>query len=125
MREDVRRLLVQARRDLEIAEKNIGLKAFEVTAFLCEQSVEKGMKALYVHRLKRRAPAIHSLIEIARPLAIPKALREPLALLNMDYVASRYPDAANGIPAEIYTKSMAEGRVAAARKVWVWIEKQV
>ena len=35
------RLILQARRDLENARKNIGIAAYEVAAFLAHQSVEK------------------------------------------------------------------------------------
>jgi HEPN domain-containing protein len=125
MRKDVERLLAQARRDLSNAEKNITIQAYEVAAFLCEQSVEKGLKALYAHARRQRPPATHSLIELGQDLSTPKTLAKALATLNMDYVASRYPDAANGVPGELYTKDMADERVAAAREVWAWLEKQL
>ncbi len=38
MRIEAERLIKQAERDLENARKNIGIEAFEVTAFLAEQA---------------------------------------------------------------------------------------
>lgn len=40
-----------------------------------------------------------------------------LRVLNPEYVASRYPNAANGIPAENYDRLKAEGLLSAAEKV--------
>lgn len=124
-RREVERLLTQARRDLENAEKSISIAAHEVAAFLCQQSIEKAMKALYAHKRRTRAPATHSLIELGSDLSAPKTLAKALATINPDYVMSRYPDAANGVPGHLYTKQMAEERVEAAREVWKWIERQI
>jgi HEPN domain-containing protein len=125
LRKDVERLLAQARRDLRNAEKNIDVEAFEVAAFLCQQAIEKALKALYTHARRKRAPATHSLTELGQELSAPKTMTEALATLSPDYVVSRYPDAANGVPGEIYTRRMAEERVAAAKEIWAWIEKQL
>ena len=40
MRKDVERLILQARRDLVNARKNIGIEAYEVAASLAHQAVE-------------------------------------------------------------------------------------
>lgn len=125
LRKEVERLLLQARRDLANAEKILPTEAYEVVAFLCQQSVEKGLKALYTHKRRTRSPATHSLLELAADLSAPKSLSSALATINPDYVTSRYPDAANGVPGQLYTKDMAKGRIEAAREVWAWLDKQI
>ncbi|MBI4613897.1 MAG: HEPN domain-containing protein [Planctomycetes bacterium] len=123
-RKEVENLLAQARFDLKNAEKNISVAAYDVAAFLCHQSVEKGLKALFLQSRRQRPPPTHSLHELAQELSAPKSLVEALTLINADYVAARYPDAANGVPALLYTKKMAADRLAAARKIWDWLEKR-
>ncbi len=125
LRKEVERLLVQARRDLANAEKILSTEAYEVVAFLCQQSVEKGLKALYTHKRRSRAPSTHSLIELAADLSAPKSLGNAFATINPDYVTSRYPDAANGVPGQLYTKDMAKQRIEAAREVWAWLDRQI
>lgn len=41
MRPEVERLLKQADRDLENARKNLSIEAYEISAFLAQQAVEK------------------------------------------------------------------------------------
>lgn len=40
--------LRQSLHDLEMANKNIGIKGYDVTAFLCHQAVEKLLKTIYL-----------------------------------------------------------------------------
>jgi HEPN domain-containing protein len=90
----------QADRDLENAAKNVGIAAFEVAAFLAEQSVEKYLKAAWTEVRREAAPRIHSLTELGDALGVPADIRRHLVNLNADYTTARYPDAANGVPYE-------------------------
>jgi len=47
MRREIERLLKQADRDLENARKNLSIEAYEVTAFLAQQAVEKYLKGTW------------------------------------------------------------------------------
>ena len=42
-----------AERDFSSAKKNFKKKIYYVSAFLCQQSVEKGLKALYIKKYQR------------------------------------------------------------------------
>jgi len=42
-------------------------------------------------------------------------------LLNPEYVVSRYPDAANGIPAENYDAEKTERLLTAVERVHKWV----
>ncbi|HUO84861.1 MAG TPA: HEPN domain-containing protein [Thermoanaerobaculia bacterium] len=125
MREEARRLLLQARRDLENAEKNISIAAYEVAAFLCHQGVEKYLKAAWIELQRERPPATHSLRDLGAPLGMPENLLSRLRYLNPDYTIARYPDAANGIPYEMYDQSIARSKLAAALEVAEWIESRI
>ncbi len=122
MRKEVERLVLQARRDLENARKNIGIGAHEVAAFLCHQGVEKFLKAAWIHSKGRRPPPTHYLKQLGDGLKIPKRLMKHLLFLNPDYTVSRYPDAANGVPYELYDEEIAHAKVSAAEDVAQWAE---
>lgn len=84
MRKEVERLVLQARRDLENARKNIGIGAYEVAAFLSHQAVENHLKGAWIQRKKTRPPATHYLRELGTQLRIPKRLLRHLNFLNPD-----------------------------------------
>lgn len=121
MRQEVERLIKQGNRDLENAEKNIGIEAYEVAAFLAQQAVEKHLKAAWAHLKKERPPTTHYLRELGAGLRMPARLLRHLMFLTPDYTVARYPDAANGIPYELYDAELAREKVGAAREVIEWL----
>ena len=125
MRKEAERLLLQARRDLENARKNIGIAAYEVAAFLAHQAVEKYLEAAWIAEKRARPPATHYLRELGQGLRIPKRLLRNLSYLNPDYTVARYPDAANGVPYELYDEEIARAKLKAAGEVVRWIEAQI
>jgi HEPN domain-containing protein len=125
MRPEVERLLKQADRDLENARKNISIAAYEVAAFLAQQAVEKYLKGAWVVVQRAPAPHTHSLPELGDGLGSPVEIRRRLAELTPDYTVSRYPDAANAIPYEIYDEEIALAKVAAAEQVIGWVRDRI
>lgn len=121
MREEARRLIKQAERDLENARKNIGIEAYDLASFVAQQAVEKFLKAAWMVAEGRESPRTHSLVELGDPLGVPSGLRKHLVYLNADYTTARYPDAANGVPYEIYDRETAESKVAAAEELFQWL----
>lgn len=121
MREEVRRLIAQAERDLENADGNIGISAYEVAAFLCQQAVEKLLKALWIETRRQAPPFTHNLLDLARPFGPSAEAERKLFYLNLDYTVARYPDAANGIPYEQYNEVIAREKLGAAREVFEWL----
>ncbi len=120
-RPDVSRLVRQAERDLENARKTIGIEAHELAAFVAQQAVEKHLKAAWMVQKREPAPHTHSLTELGDGLSVPAELRRHLVYLNPDYTTARYPDAANGVPYEIYDRDTAERKVAAAEELFRWL----
>jgi len=125
MRKEVERLILQARRDLVNARKIIGIEAYEVAAFLCHQSVEKYLKGAWIQKKRARPPATHYLRELGQGLRIPNRLLRHLAFLNPDYTVTRYPDAANGVPYELYDEPTARAKVKAAKEIARWVESLI
>jgi HEPN domain-containing protein len=125
MRREIERLLKQGERDLENARKNLTLEAYEVAAFLAHQAVEKYLKGAWVVTKKEPAPHTHSLIELGDALGVPGELRRHLADLTPDYTVSRYPDAANAVPYELYDHATAQGKVQNAVEVLAWLRRRI
>jgi HEPN domain-containing protein len=125
VRKDVERLILQARRDLRNARRNIGIEAYEVAAFLAHQAVEKYLKAAWIETKRARPPATHYLRELGRGLELPRRLVTHLNFLNPDYTVARYPDAANGVPYELYDEAVARAKVRAAAEVARWAESRI
>lgn len=125
MRQEVERSIKQAERDLENARKNVGIEAYELASFMSQQSVEKFLKAAWMETRGEAPPRTHSLVELGDPLGVPEELRKHLVYLNADYTTARYPDAANGIPYEIYDRETAESKVDAAEALFEWLKDLV
>ena len=125
MRREVERLLKQADRDLVNARKNLTIDAHEVAAFLAQQAVEKYLKGVWVVTRKEPAPHTHALTELGDGLGVPADLRRHLADLTSDYTVSRYPDAANAIPYELYDESTARLKVQNAEAVIMWLRLKI
>ena len=125
MRREIERLLRQADRDLENASKNLGVEAYEVAAFLAQQAVEKYLKGAWVLWKTEPAPHTHALTELGDGLGVPADLRRHLADLTPDYTVSRYPDAANAVPYELYDEATARTKVENAGVVIAWLRRKI
>jgi HEPN domain-containing protein len=124
MRPEVRRLLRQPDRDLENAQRIISIQAYEVAA-LVQQAVEKYLKAAWVVIKKEPSPHTHSLTELGDGLDAPPQLRRHLADLTPDYTVSRYPDAANAVPYELYDEDTAQVKLRNAQEVVAWLRQRI
>lgn len=125
MREEARDLWEQATADLESARVNLDVGKYYVSAFLSHQAVEKGLKALYICQKARYYPRTHKVHVLGEAVGIPEEYLPNLLDLTPVFVNTRYPDAANGVPARIYHKKKAEELLSKASEVMKWIETQL
>lgn len=121
MREEARRWLVQADADLAHARASIRAGFHFAAAFACHQAAEKWLKGAIIERQRIMPPRTHNLVELGRVLAVPEEVLSDLRLLNPEYATSRYPDAANGVPAENYDERRATALLQAAERVQRWV----
>jgi HEPN domain-containing protein len=108
--------LRQARRNLEIEE-------YSVAAFLSHQAAGKALKALYIVTKARLPPRGHDLIKLGRALEASEIMDE-LKALNPHYTVARYPNAANTVPSEAYSKEIASRCLEAAERVVEWVRRK-
>ncbi len=95
---------MQAKSDLDSAEYNFKGKKFDVAAYLCHQSVEKGLKAVYLKK-NDKLWKTHDLVKLATLLNAPKDIIEIGNDLNPIYVEDRYPDFSDVIPAKKFVEA--------------------
>lgn len=125
MREEIVLWWGQAEKDFEAARKNFDIREYYLVAFLCQQAVEKALKAAYIKKLKTNPGQIHSLITLANAIGLPEAHFTTLRKLSVDFVATRYPDASTGLPYENYDINIAKDRLDCSGKVLEWIRKEL
>ncbi len=124
MRIEAEEWLRAAKDDLVDARILLEAGRYASAAFHAHQAAEKALKAAIVELRRELPPKIHNLIRLAQILEIrDEEILECLRRLNPHYRVARYPDAANGVPSEVYSRSMAEELVRAAERVVQWVEQ--
>jgi len=118
VREEVRRLWLQASEDLKTAEVLLEAGRFYASVFFSQQAADKALKALYIHEKAEVPPRTHNLLDLLEALGVAdEALRDAAMDLTPEYVVTRYPDAANGVPAALYNREMAVAHLHKARLI--------
>src|SRR3989338_7281183 len=123
MRVEIENWWKQAKRDLLSAENSLKSKDYYLCAFMCQQSVEKGLKALYI-RAQGSLWKVHDLVKLAREVKAPEEIVFKCAQINPVYVAVRYPES-NELPSEKISKTEAERMMSLAAEVLKWIRKKL
>lgn len=115
----------QAQADLDSAEAILDVGKFYVSVFLAQQAVEKGLKAHYLEKEREMPPRTHNINRLAEELDVPEEYLDGIRNLSTEYITARYPDAAYGLPVEIYDKEIATDHVRLAKEVITWIKNQL
>ena len=125
MRKEVENWLSQAVDDFDGAEFNFQGKKFYIAAFLCQQAVEKALKALFLYERRGEVPQSHSLIYLATNTSVPKRFYSFLKELTPKFVDTRYPDAAVDLPSRIYDKDNTQEILEHSGEVLEWIRRRL
>ncbi|MBI5884776.1 HEPN domain-containing protein [archaeon] len=121
VRKEVLDWLNSAEDDLNTAETLYREKIYYASAFYCQQAAEKALKAAFINEFKKSIQS-HNLVEISRELKAPEEIISACRKLNPHYVQTRYPEAANAIPADVYDDEIVEELLEEAKKVFEWSE---
>ena len=101
VREEARLSFDQAKDDIKFARMNLSEGAF--------------------YESKREVPRkTHDLITLGKDIGVPENLMSFLREINPDYITTRYPDAANGLPSEIFDEKIAADHLDKAEAVIEW-----
>jgi HEPN domain-containing protein len=121
MREEIENWWKQAHSDFRKAEVLYDTENFDGAVFYFHQSVEKALKAISLIKL-REIPKGHSLRYLATRVGVPDKMISGINDLNSEYLACRYPDAACGVPSELYDRQIADRHRRTAEEVLKWAE---
>lgn len=97
----------------------------DACAYYCEQSVEKHLKALYTALCRDAAPKTNQLLGLARKVGVDEGLCDDLHLLELDYMATRYPDVVYGDGADGYDEETSAQRLGVAAQVAEWVRARL
>jgi len=125
MRDEIKRWLDQSQDDFDAAEYNFKGNKFYVAAFLCQQAVEKALKALFLYEKKGEVPQSHSLIYLASNTSVPKSFYSFLKELTPKFVDTRYPDASVDLPSVIYDKENTKHIINKSREILKWVKNRL
>ncbi len=106
--ETICRWVRQAEHDLENAKKNLDIEAYDVCLILCQQAVEKILKALYIQEREEEPPRTHSLRKLIELTDMPDDALKLVSELDSYYLVLRYPDVGDIVPYENVDKEDAE-----------------
>lgn len=125
MRKEIENWWKQGKNDFEKANVLFKSGNFDGTAFFCQQSVEKTLKALILLKTKEKRVEGHSLIHLGKMAGLPQSYFSDLKKLSPQYFISRYPDVTEDVPYELYDEKLAREFLNIADEVIKWIEKQL
>ena len=109
----------QARADYTTAATLLDAGIYYASVFFSQQAAEKALKAAAVNKLHRN-PRGHQIIQIANSLDAPIEVMNAAAELNAEFLRSRNPDNADGVPAQIYDRESARVHLRAADVILEW-----
>ena len=124
LRKESTRLWEQAEEDLDTADKLLQVEKYYASVFFSEQAAEKALKVIYLEK-KRRVAFTHDLVELAEELGAPENVSHAAAELSPDYLTTRYPNAANAVPAKLYDAASAEMHLKLSREVMRWAKQEL
>jgi HEPN domain-containing protein len=123
MRKEIERWWEQAKRDFQTAKNCMKSKDFYASVFFCHQTVEKGLRALYLLQKSASPGTTHSLLYLAKETNIPQKFLPFLKELTPEFVITRYPDVAGETPYELYDKKIAKKFIKETEAILKWLEE--
>jgi len=118
--------LAQAERDLEHARASREQERHEWACFAAQQSAEKAVKALHLHRGQEAWGHVVAQLLRELPEAAPDDLIDRAKVLDNFYVASRYPNGhPEGAPYEHYGPLQSEDALRHAGAILEFVRSQM
>lgn len=114
--------------DLEAAEHCLSGKQYLWSLFMCQQAVEKAIKAIYFEKTGKIPPKKHDLIALAGAADIldgcSNDTKDLFRLLSLYYIETRYPDKRAALEAKC-TGVFAKATVDSSKEVVTWLKSML
>ncbi len=123
---DLKSWVDASRYDLETARALLGARRYLYVLFMCQQSMEKLLKAHMMARTVEFPPRIHSLVRLAELAGINLEEREKglLERLSLYYIQSRYPPDIQNLTRKV-NRSLALEHLAQTESLWKRLRRQL
>ncbi len=92
---------------------------YYASVFFAQQAAEKALKSAIINRLGKN-PRGHNLITFANDLHAPIEVMNAAAELNMEFLSSRNPEHADGVPAQTHNMTSANVHLKACEAIIGW-----
>ena len=92
---------------------------YYASVFFSQQAAEKALKAAILHK-RNKNPRGHNLITFANELAAPLEIMNAAGELNLEFLSSRNPEHAEGVPAQLYDIVAANLHLEASKTIVEW-----
>lgn len=114
-----------ARYDLCTATHMWQTRRYLYVAFMCQQAIEKLLKACYVGQRSDDPPRLHDLLKLAAavPITLPPDFRLLLARLTAYYIEGRYPNYKQKL-SKLTGRAEAQALLRQARRCFRWLDSQ-
>lgn len=124
MKDETKLWLEQAKEDYEDALYNFAGHRYGITTWLCQQVVEKMLKAAMVEIAGKRPPKTHDLVRLSEEcgLKIPKKWENDFEELTKYYFKVRYPDMNKKF---FSTNKITVWAVNLIKEVYPWLVKKL
>lgn len=124
MREEVKRWMQMAKRDLITAKNSLKAKDYYASCYWSQQSTEKALKAVLINKTGHLIK-IHDLVVLGKKVDLPAPLLERCVDLTHVYLDARYGDIGGELPSEKFDEKIASGFLKLVEEVIAWAEKAI
>ncbi len=125
LQEKIEHWLDIAEYDLETAVAMQNSGRYLYTVFMCQQAVEKLLKALYLQQTGEEAPRTHNLAFLFDALELPDAPDADIyAALNAYYIKGRYPSYKRKL-SQMLDKQTAQTLLNRSEKTFQWLKSHL
>lgn len=120
MRDETKLWWTQSKRDKRTAIHSHEAKDYYAAVFWCHQAVEKALKAVVIEKTRQLPQRTHNLVDLAKEAGLPSRHHTFIRELSLEYLVSRYPDAAGAAPADLYDGRASRSILRRSEEVLRW-----
>ena len=122
MRREAENWFKQSKADMKTANDCLNAGNYYAAAFFSQQAIEKALKAYLIIKREDVPPKTHNLLDLCLELEVPEEFLTTARELTPEFIITRYPNAAGGVPAELYDIKSTTEILRKTERFFKWIE---
>lgn len=122
MRREAEIWFKQSKADMKTANDCLNAGNYYAAAFFSQQAIEKALKAYFIIKREDVPPKTHNLLDLCLELEVPEEFLTTARELTPEFIITRYPNAAGGVPAELYDIKSSTEILRKTERFFKWIE---